>query len=283
MSNFAPRALSILLRMSLTRDIRRTVGAWCCGLLVACGGGGDGPASPATPSMPAAPAPPSTTATLTVHVIDTAGLPVAGASVWLNGGFDGMGRTTDATGKATFDFAQVPAGEASLGAGSQNHHTAGRRFKIDTSLADPVQVTLLRLEEATAKVMDAAATVTDDAATLTIEAAISVTDKNGDSIGTLTLNDFRAPARFDCNGFDWCLLEPSGQVSNAGWRPAPSPNPVAAALAGTAPAASYRVRFVLRAWPDAPNTFTAGRTVNAALTVRLGVDTWVWLDFPVRL
>jgi hypothetical protein len=42
--------------------LQRALGAWCCGLLVACGGGGDGPgaqvaAPPAAPAAPAAPAP----------------------------------------------------------------------------------------------------------------------------------------------------------------------------------------------------------------------------------
>jgi hypothetical protein len=218
-----------------------------------------------------------------VQTVDTAGLPVAGVSVSLNGGFDGMSRTTDADGRATFDFARAPAGEASLSTWSQNHHTASRRLQIDSLPASPVQLTLLRLDQATVIVTGAAAAVSADARTLTVDAAISVTDENGRSIDTLTLNDFSAPARYDCNGFDVCIFEPSGQASDAGWLPAPGPNPVAVTLAGTAPAAFYRVRFVLDAYPNVPSTFTAGRTVNALLGVRIGVDTAAWLDFLVPL
>jgi hypothetical protein len=220
-----------------------------------------------------------------VQTVDTAGLPVAGVGVSLNGLGNGMSRTTDANGKVTFEFARAPAGEASLSTGSQTYHSARRRFQINSLPDNQVQLTLMRLEEATPKVTGVEFAVSADAATLTVDAEISVTDGNARSIDTLALIDFSVPNRVDCNGFDVCIWEPSGKPSNDGWV-ARSPIPVAAALVGTTPAAFYRVRFVLNGFvfnSMAAETFIPGRTVNAALQVRLGVDTWVWLDFPIPL
>ena len=61
----------------------------------------------------------------TLAVIDRSG---KGTFSGLNGGFDGMSRTTDADGKATFEFARAPVGEASLGTFSATYHSASRRL-----------------------------------------------------------------------------------------------------------------------------------------------------------
>jgi hypothetical protein len=246
------------------------------GVVIACAvagcGGGD------SPSEPPAPPPTVTPMTLTVQTVDTDGRSIPDVALSLNGRFNGMSRTTGADGKASFDFPDAPAGEALVSTWSSNHHSAHRRLEIVSLPGRELQLTVLRLEQATPKVTGTATTISADAATLTIESEVSVTDEHSRSIDTLTLADFRAVEL--CDGRVVCIVEPSGQDSIVGYSLAPGTNPLSATLAGTAPAAFYPVRVVLNA---APGTFAAGRTVNTALMVRLGSDTWAELNVPVRL
>ncbi len=228
--------------------------------VVSCGGGDESPTTPQESN--------ATQHTLAVQTLDTSGRPVGGVGVSLNGGFNGVTRDTDADGKASFIFTTtgVLAGEGSLTTYSPGHHGAYRRFQIDDVRGQLLQLTLLRLEQATLRVTGVTAAATADASALSVEALIAVTDESGRSIDTLALADFGVP---DCDVlYVNCIEDSSGPI--ASWEPAPSPNPIAATVNASAPTAAYRVRFALVA---APGTFVSGRTVNTGLTVRLGVDT----------
>jgi hypothetical protein len=137
---------------------------------------------------------------------------------------------------------------------------------------------MLRLEQAMPKVTGTQTTISADAGRLTLTAEVSVTDEGSRSIDTLTPNDFRA-VEF-CNGWDACIVEPSGQYSEAVYVLANGAHPLSAPLAGKAPTAFYPVSLVLE---GTAGTFTEGRTVYALLQVRLASDTWATLTIPVRV
>jgi hypothetical protein len=108
--------------------------------LAACSGGsGSGAAgvaqSPASnPQTPTA-RPPGTTPTVPkdkgsviVRATTTAGTPISGVGVALNGGFDGRSVTTDGNGEALFK--DVPTGDASTNLGGSGYRWAGLRLVL---------------------------------------------------------------------------------------------------------------------------------------------------------
>lgn len=242
-------------------------------LLAGCGGGGQGD-SETPPDPPAA-----TPFSQSVQVMDSGGRPLAGVIVSLNGGFDGMSSTTGTDGRATFNFARAPAGEADVATFLQGFHSASRRFDIAGLPTSALQLSMLREEQARLAVIRSSAQPGSDGSTLVVEADVQIVDENAHAIETLTAGDFFV---YGCNS-TWgsCILDANGMDTYLSFYAAPDPNPLSTDLIAGIPTAVYRVRFVLTA---ARMSFTVGRTVNAGLSVRVGEDTTVliWLDVPVR-
>lgn len=239
-------------------------------LLAGCGGGGQG-------NSEAPPDPPDATAfSLSVQVMDSGGRPLAGVDVSLNGGFDGMISTTGTDGRATFNFARAPAGEAAVATFLPGFHGSSRRFDIASLPTSVLQLSMLREEQASLAVIRSSAQPGSDGSTLVVEADVRIVDENAHAIETLTAGDFSV---LSCDSaWGACILDANGMDTHLSFYAAPDPNPLGTDLIAGIPTALYRVRFVLDA---ARMSFTVGRTVNAGLYVRVG-DTTISLDVPVR-
>lgn len=238
-------------------------------LLAGCGGGGQGDSE-------APPDPPDATAfSLSVQVVDSGGRPLSGVAVSLNGGFDGMSSTTGTNGRATFNFARAPAGEADVATYLPGFHGAWRHFDIASLPTSVLQLSMLREEQASLAVIRSSAQPGSDGSTLVVEVDVRIVDENAHVIETLTAGDFFVGGCDSAWGA--CILDANGMNTTLSFYAAP--DPLGTELIAGTPTALYRVRFVLAA---APMSFTVGRTVNAGLSVRVGEDTTIWLDVPVR-
>jgi len=240
-------------------------------LVTACGGGGE-----PTPMLPA-PQPPAPAYSVVVKAVDTQGQPIAGASVSLNGGFNGMTAMTGSDGATTFKFNAWSA-DASLRTYMTGYHSARREFLLGGANSPNVQqLQLMRTDEAQLVLRGVTSQASADASSVVVSADIGVADHKGDAIATLTAADFTVPD-YDC-GWAACVLDPSGAMLNGWWSPSRT-TPVEATLSGTGPSTHYKVRFVLEA---VPGMFTAGRTVLTSVDVHVGADTWVGIELNVPL
>jgi hypothetical protein len=191
--------------------------------LAACGGGGSGapgvaqsPASnPQTPTAqpPAAtPTVPKDKGSVIVRATTTAGTPISGISVALNGGFDGRSVTTDGNGEALFK--DVPTGDASTNLGGSGYHLAGLRLVVTKDSVTKVAVTLEHVTEATPVVLASHPVASSDRKTLAVDVDIAVLDENGVARETFTPADFRLDGACD---WGWCVVDTDGNDTNRGY------------------------------------------------------------------
>ena len=190
--------------------------------LAACSGGsGSGAAgvaqsaapNPQTPTAgpPAAtPTVPRDTGSVIVTATTTAGTPISGVSVALNGGFDGRSKTTDVNGEALFN--DVPTGEASTNLGGSGYHWAGLGGLVVTKdSVTKATVTLEHVTEATPVVLATHPVASSDGKTLTVDVDIAVLDENGVARETLTAADFGLKGVCD---WGWCVVDTDGSDTN---------------------------------------------------------------------
>jgi hypothetical protein len=192
--------------------------------LAACSGGsGSGAAgvaqsaapNPQTPTAgpPAAtPTVPKDKGSVIVRAMTTAGAPISGVSVALNGGFDGRSKTTDGNGEAL--FRDVPTGDASTNLGGSGYHWAGLRLVVTKDLVTKVAVTLEHVTEATPVVLATHPVASSDGKTLSVDVDIAVLDGNGVARETLTAADFRLNGACD---WGWCVVDTDGTDTNRGY------------------------------------------------------------------
>ena len=191
--------------------------------LVGCGGGNSAgagleltpPAASATATAPPpapAPAPaPKALRSVTVSAVTTAGTPIGGVAVNLNGGFDGRTATTDRNGEATFQ-GRTGRGRHTMLGGS-GYHWAGRRLAVTDDSVTKVTVTLEHVTEATPVVLASRPVASIDGKTLTVDVDIAVLDENGRARETLTASDFALLGGCD---WGWCIVDANGTDTN-GW------------------------------------------------------------------
>jgi len=188
--------------------------------LVACGGGGSeqsgaGVAPPTTGSPPTAPPSqqPVSKGSVVIRAITTAGLPVGGVTVSLNGGFDGRSVTTDANGEASFQ--DVPAGDASTNLGGSGYYVVSRRLTVTEGSQTRVTVTLMRTTEAVPVLLATyPAKPSADGSRLTVEADVAILTSDGSSRADLVAADFGLEG--SC-GWYQCVLEADGRDTYAGY------------------------------------------------------------------
>jgi hypothetical protein len=171
--------------------------------LVACGGGSSGSGS----------LPPASKGSVVVRLITTAGVPVSGMSVALNGGFDGLAATTDANGEASFK--DIPAGEASANVGGHGYHVAFRRFTVaKEGPGTRVTVPLQRVTEAVPVLLATyPATPSADGRLLTVEADVAILTADGSSRADLVAADFG----LECATFNYVCVVASNGLALGGY------------------------------------------------------------------
>jgi hypothetical protein len=193
--------------------------------LVACGGSGSSSGSgslpPATGSSPATPPatppppanPPARKGDVVVRAITTAGVPVSGMSVGLNGVGQVRPVTTNANGEATFK--DVPVGDGSAVLGGSGYHWAGRRFTVTDGSQTRVTVSLQRVTEAVPVLLATyPAKPSDDGRLLTVEADVAILAADGSSRADLVAADFEFEG--SC-GWYVCVTEADGRDTYAGY------------------------------------------------------------------
>lgn len=147
--------------------------------------------------------------TVVIQVTTTDGAPVPDLSVAINGGFDGRGAKTDAKGEAR--FTEVPAGEATIGAGGGGYHSARTRATVVGDAVTTVPIVVESFTEATPVVLAARTVPSLDGSTMSLELDVAVLDEHGVARETLTAVDFAFDG--DC-GWVVCLMNADGTVSN---------------------------------------------------------------------
>lgn len=221
---------------------------WLAGLTVvlsACGGatGGspaNGPQPSQSPGLVSPPAAGPGVGSVTVHVTTSAGTPLPGIEVVLNGGFDGLIAVTDAAGYAR--FADLPASDAHASVWARGYHAADSRLVVTPDTDTDLTLILEQATAATPVVLGTHAVPASDGMSLTVDVDIAVLDENGRAIQTLTAAEFSVSGS-DC-AFMWCVSDETGyplltggyaaNVAAAGfsWHSsaAPSSPPMSAAL-----------------------------------------------------
>lgn len=196
--------------------------ATAAAMLVACGGGGSGDSgtgalppptgSPSTP--PPSTPPPASKGSVVVRAITSAGVPVRGMSVALNGGFDARSVETDANGEALFE--DVPVGDASTNLGGAGYHSAYRRLAVTDGSQTRATVTLQRMTEAVPVLLAAyPARPSADGRSLTVEVDVAVLTADGSSRADLVAGDFGLEG-----GCGWypCIVEADGRDTGLAYR-----------------------------------------------------------------
>lgn len=190
-------------------------------MLVACGGGGSGssgtgalPPSTGSPSNPPpSNPPPASKGSVVVRAITSAGVPVNGISVTLNGGFDGRSVVTDANGEALFK--DIPPGDASTNTYGLWYHPAYRRLSVSDGALTRVTVTLLPKNEAVPVLLAThPAKPSADGRRLTVEVDLAVLTADGSSRAGLVPGDFGLEGA--CGWYP-CVFEADGRDTNAGY------------------------------------------------------------------
>jgi Carboxypeptidase regulatory-like domain len=180
--------------------------------LTACGGGSGSTGSVAGPTTGA-----SSTGTgagtgttnpgdVTVRIVTASGVPVPGAGVDLNGGFDGRSLSTDAEGYAR--FTGIPAGPARLHSDVGGFHDSSRRIEVVSARDTQVTLAVMAAAAATPVILGHRAVPSADGRTLTVEVDVAVLGPNGAVVPTFTAADF-TPIDSDC-AFRPCGIDVGG-------------------------------------------------------------------------
>ncbi len=208
--------------------------------LAACGDGGGSPNSPTEE-----PQPPQATGSIIVKVTNSAGAPIAGAGVTLNGGFDGRVATTDAGGEARFDG--IPAGQARVSTYARGYYDGDQTITVtDNSATNPTLV-LEDVTDAIPVVLGSKAVASNDGGTLTVDLDIALLDKSGAARETLTASDFRS-GTCEADEYSHCASgDPyasyTSQVLDASLNPVPMHSQPALATAILLDQESYMASF----------------------------------------
>ena len=153
---------------------------------------------------------------VTIHVTTSAGTPVPGVGIALNGGFDGRVADTDATGSVRFD--DIPTGdEANATSYAAGFHAAHTRFLVTVDADTDVTLILEHVTEATPVVLGSRAVAASDGRSLTVDLDLAVLGEDGRAIPTFTAADFTM-LDSDC-AFRPCGIDvDSGSLPMGGYR-----------------------------------------------------------------
>jgi hypothetical protein len=143
---------------------------------------------------------------VSIQVVTSAGMPVPGVSVALNGNFDGRLASTDVSGRVAFD--DIAAGDAHAHTWVTGFHSADVRFVVSPGPGNDITLVVEEVTEAVPVILGTRATPASDGLTLAVDVDVAVLGEDGRSRETLTAADFGV-ADSDC-GFMWCVIGGDG-------------------------------------------------------------------------
>ncbi len=199
---------------------------------------------------------------LVVRVVDTAGIPVAGAWATISDpAGNGGGATTGADGSVA--FGSVRAGPVDVRAFAWGYHdSASVRVQVAESRATQGQVTLVPRNASTAAVLGTrAVSQSADGRTLVFETDIAVLDESGQPLLGLTDAMFELPA-IEC-GWGLCVNDRTGQEI-ASWSPLTG-SPEAFGLVPAAPRRPFAAGLLVDQGSIVTNEHADPRRVDAII------------------